>query len=164
MITVLDSPAEVGNNPYILVVEDSDVDFYTFLRILKKLDQEDPEPLPHYLLRFADGDEVLDYLLRRGDYETVVAPYPAAILLDLNLPGTDGRDVIQILKQHADLQVVPIIALSSSRSPQDVFTCYSYGVNSYVGKAMGTLETERVMRMLFHYWFECALLPTSSFP
>ena len=158
MHNLLDTPWETATQPIIVVVEDSDEDFYTFMRVLSKLMAE--MPLPYKFLRFQDGDEVLDYLLRQGEYATLMPAVPAAMLLDLNIPGTDGRDVIQAVKQHPDLQMLPIVVLTSSSSPQDIQTCYRYGVNSYILKPMGVSEMQQTVRTLLQYWFHFSALPS----
>lgn len=159
MSNLLDSPWEASNQPVIVVVEDSDEDFYTFMRVLTQLNAKDPLPLPYKFLRFQDGDDVVDYLLRQGEYADIVAPIPVAMLLDLNIPGTDGRDVIKVVKQQEEVQMMPIIVLTSSRSPHDIKACYRHGVNSYILKPMGITEMQATVRTLLQYWFLFSALP-----
>jgi len=154
---LLTSPLEDFAHPVIMIIEDSDEDFYTFMRVTQNLD-----PLKRSLykfLRFEDGDESLDYLSRQGEYQSLNAPLPVAILLDLNLPGTDGRDIIKKVKQTPHLQMIPIIVLSTSSSPHDIQTCYQYGANCYMLKPMGVLEMQKTVQILFQNWFQFVLLP-----
>lgn len=145
-------------HPVIMIVEDSDEDFYTFMRVTQNLD---PLKRSQYkFLRFEDGDEALDYLFRQGDYQNLNAPLPVGILLDLNLPGTDGRDIIRKVKQTPNLQMIPIIVLSTSSSVHDIQTCYRYGANSYMLKPMGVLEMQQTVQILFQNWFQFTVLPS----
>lgn len=155
---LLNSHLDDLTHPVIMIVEDSDEDFYTFMRVTQDFD-----PLKRSLykfLRFEDGDESLDYLFREGEYQSLNAPLPVAILLDLNLPGTDGRDIIKKVKQTPHLQMIPIIVLSTSSSHNDIQTCYKYGVNCYMLKRMGVLEMQKTVQILFEHWFQLALLPS----
>lgn len=145
-------------HPVIMIIEDSDEDFYTFLRVTQNLDQLVRSQ--YKFLRFEDGDEALDYLFRQGDYQNLKAPLPVGILLDLNLPGTDGRDIIKKVKATPDLQMIPIIVLSTSSSAHDIQTCYRYGANSYMLKPMGVLEMQQTVQILFQNWFQFTVLPS----
>ncbi|TYQ29457.1 response regulator [Pseudanabaena sp. UWO311] len=145
-------------HPVIMIVEDSDEDFYTFLRVTQNIDSFVRSQ--YKFLRFQDGDEALDYLFRQGDYQNLDAPLPVGILLDLNLPGTDGRDIIRKVKQTPHLQMTPIIVLSTSSSAHDIQTCYRYGANSYMLKPMGVLEMQQTVQILFQNWFQFTVLPS----
>ena len=129
MQKLLNSPWDDLINPVIVVIEDSDEDFYSFWRATQKLDLF--ERSLYNFIRFRDGDKALDYLFRQEEYEELKSPQPIAIVLDLNLPNTDGRDIIQMVKQSPDLQMIPIIVLTTSNSLQDIQTCYKNGANSY---------------------------------
>jgi hypothetical protein len=87
MQKLLNSPWEDLAHPVVVIIEDSDEDFYSFLRATQKLNLL--ERSPYNFLRFQDGDTALDYLFRQGEYQELKAPSPIAILLDLNLPNTD---------------------------------------------------------------------------
>jgi CheY-like chemotaxis protein len=158
MQRLLNSPWEDLIHPIIAIVEDSDEDFYSFLRATQKLDLL--ERSPYNFLRFQDGDEALDYLFRQGEYLKLTSPRPVAILLDLNLPNTDGRDVIQMVKESPDLKTIPIIVLTTSNSLQDIQTCYQYGANCYMLKPMGVNEMQQTVQILFQHWFQFAVLPS----
>lgn len=158
MLKILNSPWDTSNYPAIVIVEDSDDDFYAFLRAAQNL--EFIQHLPYPFLRFQDGDETLDYLLRLGEYQELDAPLPVFILLDLNLPGTDGREIIQQVKScRLPLQMVPIIVFTTSSNTQDLEICYRYGVNSYLVKPMGAGKMQQTIQQLFQYWFNFAILP-----
>src|SRR4029077_11458792 len=105
----------------------------------------------------ADGDEALDYLLRRGKHAD--APRPGVVLLDLNLPGTDGREVLNEIKSHPDLKQIPVIVLTTSSDDRDVSACYRAGANSYVQKPVDLDGFMRAIERLNDYWFEVVILP-----
>ena len=161
MPTLLKSPWDDLIHPPILIIEDSDEDFYTFLRATKQLDALHSSLASYRLLRFQDGDEALDYLFREGAYQELTAPLPSFIVLDLNLPGTDGREILQQVKHSSrpELRTLPIIILSTSNSPRDIQTCYCYGANTYLPKPMGVAEMQQTIQILFQYWLQIAVLP-----
>ncbi|GBO55711.1 two-component system response regulator [Pseudanabaena sp. lw0831] len=156
--SLLDSPWDDLTHPVIVIVEDNDEDFYTFMRITQKID-----PLKRSLykfLRFEDGDEAIDYLYRQGEYQELDAPLPVAILLDLNLPGTDGRDIIKMLKQTPHLHIIPIVVLTTSNNQNDIKACYEYGANCYMLKPMGISDMQQTVQILFKQWFQFTILPS----
>lgn len=157
MSKILNSPWDNSSYPAIVIVEDSDEDFYAFLRAAQNL--EFIQQLPYPFLRFQDGDETLNYLFREEEYQELDAPLPFFILLDLNLPGTDGREIIQQVKRSPALQIIPIIVFTTSNNAQDIETCYRYGVNSYLLKPMGAGKMQQAIQQLFQYWFNLAILP-----
>jgi CheY-like chemotaxis protein len=162
MLQLLESPWEDLTHPVIAVVEDSDEDFYIFLRILRSLEASEDLLIPYPFLHLSDGDEALDYLLRQGEYEGLNAPLPAFVLLDLNLPGTDGRDVIYQIKQTPHLRTLPIIVLTTSNNTQDVQTCYRYGVNSYVLKPLSVAQMQKTIQGVLQFWLQIAILPSNE--
>jgi|LakMenEpi03Aug12_release.lakeMendotaPanAssembly.Ray.scaffolds.fasta_scaffold858918_1 CheY-like chemotaxis protein len=160
MPNLLTSPWDYSSQPLILVVEDSDEDFYTLLRTIEQLKAEMSSS--YSFLRLADGDEAIDYLFRQGDYTDLETPRPIAMLLDLNLPGTDGREVIQEVKQHDRLRSLPIIVFTTSRNTVDIEYCYRHGANSYLLKPTGSEKIKNTVRLLFKYWFDLAILPSHT--
>ena len=113
--------------------------------------------------RCEDGDEALDYLYRRGayaDFET--ARRPALILLDLNLPGTDGRQVLETIKSDPVLLSIPVVVLTTSRDPVDIEKCYSFGANSYIQKPVDLAGFVTALERLSDYWFEIVILPRTE--
>lgn len=143
------------NNAPLLVVEDSDEDFSTFVRIVQEFQFQHP------VYRACDGEDALDYLYQRGLYtDPRQAPRPAVIVMDLNLPGTDGREVIEQVKQDAVLKSIPIVVLTTSDNPRDVSSCYHFGINSYMLKPIGIPELRRTIHNFLHYWFAAIVLPS----
>ena len=86
------------------------------------------------MLHCASGDDALDFLYHRGRYTPATAPRPGIILLDLNLPGTDGREVLAEIKAEHGLADIPVVVLTTSADQRDVEACYQAGANSYVQK------------------------------
>jgi CheY-like chemotaxis protein len=138
----------------ILLIEDSQEDYEITVRALRKAGLANP------IHRCVDGDDALDYLHRRGAYaDAVRAPRPGVILLDLNLPGTDGREVLAEIKQAKALKTIPVIVLTTSRDERDVLQCYQLGANSYVQKPVGLSSFLDAIQRLKDFWFEIVILP-----
>jgi CheY-like chemotaxis protein len=138
----------------ILLVEDSPEDFETTQRAFRRSGLKNP------IYRCADGDEALDFLHRRGDYaDPDKAPRPGVILLDLNLPGTDGREVLSEIKNNPDLKQIPVIVLTTSKDERDVEVCYRCGANSYIQKPVDLDGFMKAIERLNDYWFEVVILP-----
>ncbi|QBD83370.1 response regulator [Ktedonosporobacter rubrisoli] len=107
-----------------------------------------------------DGEELLDYLLHRGEYEnTEKAPRPGLILLDLNMPRKDGREALKELKSHAELKDIPVVVFTTSKAEEDIYRSYKLGVNSFITKPVTFEALIEVMQMLGKYWFEIVTLP-----
>ncbi|CAK8723055.1 MAG: Response regulator receiver domain-containing protein [Candidatus Electronema aureum] len=148
----MNTESEVGQR--ILLVEDSDVDYETVIRAFRKGN------LSSQVFRCEDGDDALDYLHRRNRFaEPGAAPRPALVLLDLNLPGTDGREVLEEMKNDKNLKDIPVIVMTTSSDPRDVERCYKYGANSYVAKPVSFEGYIEAVRRLHSYWFETVMLP-----
>jgi CheY-like chemotaxis protein len=138
----------------LLVIEDSDTDFEALVRIMRNLSS----PIPVY--RCLDGDEALDFLYHTGEYsDRTKAPRPSTILLDLNLPGTDGREVLEIVKGNQELKDIPIIVFTTSSNPKDIDICYQKGVNSYIIKPIDVKKLKSSIQTIIDFWFTIATLP-----
>lgn len=112
------------------------------------------------LLQFDSGEEALDYLFRRGNYKDHGGSQaPAAVFLDLNMPGTDGLDVLSEMRQDVYLRGIPVIVFSASCNMQDVDACYAAGANCYVQKPMDCVQYAKVGERLGAFWFGVATLP-----
>ena len=138
----------------ILIVEDSDDDYMATVRAFKKANMINP------VQRCTNGDQAIDYLLQRGEFsEPDKAPRPNIILLDLNLPGTDGKEVLRIIKTDPNLQKIPVIVLTTSNAEQDIEQCYAAGANSYVQKPVDLVGFIQSVARLTDYWFNVSILP-----
>jgi CheY-like chemotaxis protein len=112
--------------PLVLLVED-DPDDVTMIREAFEESKQRGE-----LYAVGDGEQALDFLRRARGFAN--APRPGLILLDLSLPGRDGLEFLAEVKTDADLLTIPVIVLTSSRSPEDIQRCYSLHANGYVTK------------------------------
>lgn len=144
-------------NQPILLVEDSPEDFEATVRAFQRSGLKNP------IVRCEDGDSALDYLHRRGPYaDPESSPRPGVILLDLNLPGTDGREVLTDIKNDEQLRHIPTIVLTTSNDDRDVDACYQAGANSYIQKPVDMDGFIRAIERLNGYWFEVVVLPKGN--
>ncbi|ELY93548.1 response regulator receiver protein [Natrialba chahannaoensis JCM 10990] len=105
----------------------------------------------------SDGTEALEFLHQRNDYEDV--PRPDLILLDLNLPRTDGEEVLEELKGDSELRSIPVIVLTSSRAEEDVAKSYELHANAYLTKPVDPDEFIETVRAFEKFWFSVVRLP-----
>jgi CheY-like chemotaxis protein len=146
-----------GPQQPILLIEDSPEDFEATSRALNKAGLANP------IYHCGDGDESLDFLYQRGIYnDPTRAPRPGVIMLDLNLPGTDGREVLAEIKGHERLKNIPVIVLTTSTDERDIERCYGAGANSYIKKPVDLPGFVRAIQMLKDYWFEVVILPVDG--
>jgi len=106
-----------------------------------------------------NGDELLDYLHRRGKYSQGNAPRPGLILLDLNMPRKDGREALREIKNDPEFKRIPVIVLTTSKADTDISKIYDLGANSFISKPVTFDSLVRVMKILGNYWFEIVELP-----
>ncbi|BBO16558.1 two-component system response regulator [Candidatus Brocadia pituitae] len=114
-------------------------------------------------LRFVEnGEELIDYLRRRGKYVDVKdSPRPGLILLDLNMPRKDGREALAEIKADTDLRRIPVVILTTSKAEEDVVRTYNLGSNSYITKPVSFEGLVTTIKALTDYWLEIVQLPTS---
>ncbi|BDA70318.1 response regulator receiver protein [Rivularia sp. IAM M-261] len=142
----------------LLVVEDSNEDFRMLQRLMQRFEVKNP------IYRCSDGDEVLNYLYHKGAYDNPrKAPRPSVILLDLNLPGVDGRYVLERIKQDITFREIPIVVFTTSSNPEDIELCYQKGANGYLIKPMDYKELHNIMRAFVNYWLEANVAPTIKY-
>jgi len=139
----------------ILVVEDSTEDFTALGRAFRKHALQNP------VLRCTDGDQALEYLQGYGRNVKWPALLPAIILLDLNMPGTDGRAVLDVVKHDDVLNTIPIIIFSTSSNSKDIEECYRLGANSYLTKPIDYAAMEEKVRLIVQYWLSAVELPSN---
>jgi len=104
-----------------------------------------------------DGEEAMDYLLRRGSYKGVRRP--DIILLDLNLPKKDGREVLAEIKADESLRQIPVVIMTTSSDEEDVIKSYKLHVNCYITKPVNIDQFIEVIRSIDHFWFNVVTLP-----
>ena len=115
--------------------------------------------LANELYLVEDGEELMDYLYRRGEYNETSAPRPGVILLDLNMPRKDGREALREIKADPDLRRIPVVVLTTSKAEEDILRTYDLGVNSFIVKPVTFTDLVEVMCALGRYWFEIVELP-----
>jgi len=137
---------------------DDDDDDYHLTR-----DAFDEYRIINSLYRVRDGEELMDYLLLRGNYDSEVkAPRPGIILLDLNMPRKDGREALKEIKSNPELRRIPVVILTVSQLEEDVARSYDLGANSYVRKPVRFDELVELVKMLGRYWLEVVELPADN--
>lgn len=150
-------PVSTDKPQPILLVEDSEDDFESTIRAFKKANLYNPV---HWC---KSGREALDFLQHEGEYKDGVAQAraerPGLILLDLNMPGLDGRKTLQLIKENVQLKRIPVVILTTSSDERDVEACYQMGANTYVQKPVSFEGLIDAIKRLKEYWFEIALLP-----
>jgi CheY-like chemotaxis protein len=109
---------------------------------------------PHVV---TDGEAALDFVYRRGQFSD--APRPDLVLLDLNLPKKDGREVLKEIKSDPDLRRIPVVVLTTSKEEEDVLRAYNLAANCYVSKPVEFDEFMKVIRMIEDFWLTIVALP-----
>ena len=135
----------------ILLVEDNPGDVRLTKEALVEL------KVPHSLHVVTDGEAALEFLFRRGRYAKAIRP--DLILLDLNLPRRNGREVLEQIKQDPDLKLIPVLVLTTSGSPLDIRAAYSLHANSYIVKPRDLDKFWEVASAIEEFWIRTATLP-----
>jgi CheY-like chemotaxis protein len=107
-----------------------------------------------------DGEEALDYLLRRGKYQNPTSsPKPDLMLLDLNMPKMDGKQLLEQMRADPSLRRIPVVALTTSKQENDIIRTYDLGANSYIVKPVDMDQFVSAIKVLEDYWFQIVVLP-----
>jgi len=107
-----------------------------------------------------DGEEALDYLFRRGRYENPASsPKPDLMLLDLNMPKMDGKQLLKQMRADPTLRRIPVVALTTSKQESDIIRTYDLGANSYIVKPVDMDQFINAIKVLKDYWFQIVVLP-----
>jgi chemotaxis family two-component system response regulator Rcp1 len=141
-----------GRSIHILLVEDNPGDARLILEALKEAQAR--SRLSHVV----NGVEAIDFLRRAGGHSQ--ASRPDLILLDLNLPRKDGREVLAEIKADSTLRRIPVIVLTTSLAEDDIHRAYDLNANCYVAKPVDLDQFIRVVRCLDEFWLTVAKLPT----
>ena len=123
-------------------------------------DTFEEQSLPGQLSSVRDGDEALRYLRRAHPYSA--APRPDLILLDLNIPGKDGFEILNQIRVDQELSCIPIVILTSSASEEDIDRSYQLGANAYVVKPVGLDQFSMLVRSIESFWLGTARLPSKT--
>ncbi|MFK7769596.1 MAG: response regulator [Mariniblastus sp.] len=135
----------------ILLVEDSETDAELTLEALKQ------GKLQNTVSHVKDGEEALQYLHREGEYADV--PRPDLILLDLNMPKLDGREVLKRIREDEELNVIPVVVLTTSSSDKDILESYGLAANSYIVKPVDLQSFFDVIKEINNFWVRVVVLP-----
>jgi CheY-like chemotaxis protein len=116
--------------------------------------------LSNDIMCVTDGEDLMDYLQRRGKYAPPAeAPRPSLILLDLNMPKKDGREALREIKSDPDLRQISVVVLTTSKAEEDIYSSYDSGASSFISKPVTFEGLVDVMKGLGRYWFEIVDLP-----
>ena len=135
----------------ILLVEDDDDDVVLTQRALTN------SQVPNHVHRVEDGIEALEFLRHEGSFEST--PRPDLILLDLNMPRKDGREVLREIKTDDQLKRIPVVVLTTSDNETDIAASYDFQANSYVTKPVDMEKFNKVVATINEYWFNVVKLP-----
>jgi CheY-like chemotaxis protein len=116
--------------------------------------------LKNRLYTVVDGQEALDFLYKKGKYESV--PRPDLILLDLNMPKVDGREVLKIVKEDENLRSIPIVILTTSRAEEDILKTYNLHANCYISKPLDLEKFMEVVNAIENFWISIVALPKND--
>ncbi len=148
------SPQKPVKMVNVLLVEDDREDIEITTRAFKK--GKIANPL--YVVR--DGEEAMEFLQHKGRYtDAAKAPRPGLILLDLNLPRLDGREVLKLLKTDPNLRRIPVVVLTTSSEEADVLGCYDQGANTYITKPVEFQGFLQAVITIGQYWLCVAEIP-----
>lgn len=141
-----------GNTIEILLVEDNPADVRLTIEAFKD------SKITNHVSVVNDGEEAMDFLHKRGKYADEIRP--DLILLDLNLPKKDGREVLSEIKADPGLKTIPVIVLTTSDADQDVWKAYDAGVNSYITKPLNLEQFIRICHSIKDFWLMIVKLPS----
>lgn len=137
----------------IVLAEDDEDDYFLIARAFQ-------EAGLHDLRRVKDGEELMDFLSRRGGRAT--SPPPILVLLDLRMPKKSGWEALREIKSDALLRRVPVVVLTSSSGEEDVARAYDLGCNTFIRKPMGMDEYLALARAVKDYWLRIAEIPRAG--
>ena len=143
-----------GHPVEILLVEDSPSDTDLTIEALREA------KVRNHLSVVEDGVQALEFLRRQGKHGG--APRPDLILLDLNLPRKDGREVLAEIKSDDSLKTIPVVVLTTSRAEQDVLQAYKYHANCYITKPVDFEQFLNVVHSIESFWLMLVTLPHAA--
>ena len=144
--------SEQGKLVNILLVEDNEPDVVLTQEAFREA------RVPNILYVVEDGIEAIEFVRRQKKYTT--APRPDLILLDLNLPGKDGRAVLEEIKSDPALATIPVVVLTTSADEKDVLRAYASHANCYITKPVDFAHFMKVIKMIESFWLMVVRLPS----
>jgi CheY-like chemotaxis protein len=149
-----------NRKPVTILMADDDADDREFA--LKAMEHS---RLANELRCVEDGEELLEYLYRRGRYaDPKSSPRPGLILLDLNMPRVDGREALRELKSDPALKQIPVVVLTTSKTEEDILRSYNLGANCYISKPVTFEGLVEVVKVLNRHWLQIVELPPTVAP
>ncbi|PSB25891.1 response regulator [Chlorogloea sp. CCALA 695] len=144
----------------ILLVEDSPSDANLIIKGFNQSNVKgfNQDRIPNNLHWVEDGETAMEYLHQQDEYASV--PRPDLILLDLNLPGMDGREVLAAVKSDPSLKLIPVVVLTTSADEHDVLRSYNLNANCYVTKPLDVHQFIQVVQLISTFWVAAVRLPT----
>lgn len=107
-----------------------------------------------------DGQEAIDYLQNKGAFfDKGKSPRPDLILLDINMPKIDGKQVLKAIREDQSIKTIPVIMLTTSDQEKDVIESYQLGVNAYINKPVGITDFVNIIEQLEEFWLKLTILP-----
>jgi two-component system, chemotaxis family, response regulator Rcp1 len=146
------NPDSFGNPVRILVVDDDPVDVRLMLEALRE------SKVLAIMDTVNDGMEAMAYLRREGQYSRAIRP--DLVLLDLNMPKKDGREVLGEIKVDPDLRRIPVVILTTSNADRDIIQTYDMGANAYVVKPVDLDQLVTIVKKIEDFWFSIVRLPS----
>jgi two-component system response regulator len=146
-----DESCTLGRPAEILIVEDNSDDLLLAQHVFAKT------KIPHRLHVARDGQQALSFLHKQGDHQA--SPRPDLILLDLNMPFIDGREVLKHVKEDRDLRRIPVVILTTSDSQIDRIVTYNAHANAYLVKPLDIDQWEQLIEGLMQFWFRLVMHP-----
>lgn len=134
-----------------LIVDDNPDDFFAARRTLSQSGLGNP------LLHLESGEEALDYLRHRGAWAEQKPPRPALVLLDVNMPGMKGDEVLREIRREPELRSLPVLMLTSSNADRDVLAAFQDGANAYLNKPVEFDTLLRAIQRIRTHRFQIAL-------
>ena len=135
----------------ILLVEDNPGDARLAIEALKDSKINNTLRVVH------DGEKALQYLMKENEFSNVRTPH--LILLDLNIPKIDGREVLRIIKEHETLKLIPVVILTTSKAEEDIIRSYELHANCYITKPLGLDQFLKVIKTIENFWLTIVRLP-----
>jgi two-component system, response regulator len=144
--------------PQVLIIEDNEDDYEATERSFRRAHFINP------ISWCRNGQEALNFLRYEERYAARGGPQTDLILLDLNMPGLDGRQVLEMIKTDDELRSIPVVVLTTSADAKDIEKCYALGASTYIQKPVNFEGLSEAIRTMKDYWFGIALLPETHRP